>query len=68
MAISINNGYSSSFTTSQLQQGSRTLNETPESISSGNRINNSADDAAGMTIADGALQDGSFTNQNFQTD
>lgn len=51
MAISINNDQSLSFTTNQLQQGNRALNNSLESISSGKRINKAADDAAGMTIA-----------------
>ncbi|MFO7761056.1 MAG: flagellin [Thermodesulfobacteriota bacterium] len=54
MAITINNNdYSSSFTANQLQQGNRTLNQHLERISTGNRINNAADDAAGLTIANG---------------
>ncbi|MFP3982748.1 MAG: flagellin [Desulfurivibrionaceae bacterium] len=51
MAISINNDQSSFFAANQIQQGSRTLDNSLESISSGKRINKAADDAAGMTIA-----------------
>lgn len=53
MTDSINSDYSSNFTSNQLQQGNRLLNKSLARISTGERINRAADDASGLTIANG---------------
>ncbi|MFZ5776140.1 MAG: flagellin [Thermodesulfobacteriota bacterium] len=53
MALTINSDAGSSFAAGQLRESDRKLLSALEKIGSGRRINRAADDAAGLTIADG---------------
>jgi flagellin len=61
--FSVNNNLSSIFAQNQLSKTQWGLNKTLERLSTGLRINHAADDAAGLTIAEGLRADVSAYNQ-----